>query len=75
MAENDIDKDTFLAIRLHIGLTQKQLAKKLRVSERSVVRWENGKNKIPFLVSWIMQVLYANHENNLSMGRMQRNGS
>lgn len=37
----------FKAARIELGLTQKQLADMLDVSEVSISNWENGRNPIP----------------------------
>ncbi len=36
------NKDTIKAMRLHMGLTQKELATQLRVRQQTVSDWENG---------------------------------
>ena len=44
-------KDRIKKIRLQLGLTQVNFAKKIGVSFTTVNRWENGKNK-PSQLAW-----------------------
>lgn len=45
----------FKKLRRKLGLTQQQLADKMRVNVSTVWRWENGKSNVPHLVAVIME--------------------
>lgn len=52
----------FKAIRLRAGLTQSQLADKLRISDKRTIRyWESGERPISGPVSLLMEQLEASH--------------
>nr|WLJ26360.1 MAG: helix-turn-helix XRE-family like protein [Firmicutes phage HS18] len=38
---------TLKAARVNVGLTQKEVADRIGVSETTIFNWENGKNKMP----------------------------
>lgn len=51
----DITPGEMKAWREHLGMTPKQIATVLRVTERTVRHWEAGGGRIPFLLYWAMQ--------------------
>jgi DNA-binding transcriptional regulator YiaG len=52
----------FKAIRLRAGLTQSQLADRLRISDKRTIRyWETGERPISGPVSLLMEQIGAGH--------------
>jgi DNA-binding XRE family transcriptional regulator len=51
----------FKAIRVHLGLTQEQLAEQLDVHRISVTRWETGVHKISTILEFAIRALEREH--------------
>ena len=44
-------------VRLRLGLSQEKLAQELHVNRLSVLRWEGGLSRIPFMFELALQTL------------------
>jgi DNA-binding XRE family transcriptional regulator len=53
--------DELKKARARLGLTQKKLAAELCVNRQSVVRWEAGKHKIPYMLELALKELEREH--------------
>lgn len=55
MAEIQI---SLAAARVNAGFTQAEVAKRLHISSRTILNWENGVVKIPFISLKVLSELY-----------------
>lgn len=51
-------KITLAAARVNAGLTQQEVAKKLKISRSTIINWENGKSKPSFASLQSLSSLY-----------------
>jgi transcriptional regulator with XRE-family HTH domain len=50
-------EDTLKRYRLMLRMTQEQLARELGVDRMTVLRYENGKTRIPYTVELVVKML------------------
>lgn len=63
--KNKVLQISLAAARVNAGLTQKYVAKELRVSNKTLANWENGKTKPSFSTLQTLARLYGISADNL----------
>ena len=49
--------------RLSLNLTQNELAMEMKITVRTLIKWESGKHKIPYLAQFFINELLFRHKN------------
>lgn len=61
MSDHSLIGDEFRFFRIEMDLSQREMAKRLDVAERTIRRWEYGIVNIPLVVDLVIRSLYCLH--------------